>query len=144
MKPPAVEPFACVLRPSRTGGGLAMLLAVLAGISVCLAGMAWLVPAVLLLALWRLRQEGWLGAPRQRLVLDVQGQLWLDGLPVWRSPATRVWPWLVWLAGRTATRPVRLLLWPDRLDAGAGRCLRRYLIWYRSDPSVDPAAHRSA
>ena len=27
------------------------------------------------LALWRLRLEGWLGAPRQRLVLDVQGQL---------------------------------------------------------------------
>ena len=52
-----------------------LLLAVLAGISVCLAGMAWLVPAVLLLALWRLRLEGWLGAPRQRLVLDVQGQL---------------------------------------------------------------------
>jgi hypothetical protein len=75
VKPPAVEPFACVLRPSRTGGALAMLLAVLAGISVCLAGMAWLVPAVLLLALWRLRLEGWLGAPRQRLVLDVQGQL---------------------------------------------------------------------
>ncbi len=82
-----------------------MLLAVLAGISVCLAGMVWLVPAVLLLALWRLRQEGWLGAPCLRLVLDVQGQLWLDGLPVWCSPDTRVWPWLVWLAGRKQHTP---------------------------------------
>ena len=76
MKPPAGEPFACVLRPSRTGGALAMLLAVLAGISVCLAGMAWLVPAVLLLALWRLRPEGWVGVARPGVV---------PGPPGWRS-----------------------------------------------------------
>lgn len=138
---PPSPPSSIELGPSRLVAGALVLLGLLAAVAVVLSAAPW-GPALGLLALGASAKAVRRELQRRPIRLDFlgDGRVMADACPLddvqlrWQGP-------IAILDAREGGRPVRLLGWPDQLDAASRRELRLWALVTRparQPPTVAP------